>query len=243
MKILRYKNGEEEIRIYRDPIHPRPPSEFIEVKHDDEPKNPDRAIFESLRRTREKVYQYARSTQWEWFVTLTFNPEKVDSFNYYEVTKKLSKWLNNIRRKCPNMAYIGVPELHLDGRYHFHFLMSGIENLSFVDSGLIKRGRKIYNIDNYKLGYTTATKISDTNKASGYLVKYISKTLADSTKGKKRYWCSKNLKVPDEIVYMMSPEQIEDLKESIKEKTTFSKVVGVKSGNFTNEIEYIQILD
>lgn len=49
----------------------------------------DRSKSVSLNRTKNMVYYLARSNIWDWFVTLTFNPEFVDSFNYDDVTKHL----------------------------------------------------------------------------------------------------------------------------------------------------------
>lgn len=118
--------------------------------------------------------------------TLTFNPDKVDSFDYSETTKKLSKWLNNMRRTCPSMKYVVVPELHKSGRWHFHGLFSNVENMVFVDSEKRdKKGRVIYNVGKYRLGFSTATKIDDVAKSITYVTKYVTKELCEVTYGKK----------------------------------------------------------
>ena len=112
------------------------------------------------------IYDIAKSNEWEWFFTLTFNPEKVDSFNYANVTDKLSQWLKNMRKKCPDMMYLVVPEQHESGRWHFHGLFSHVENMRFVDSEKRdKKGRIIYNVGSYRLGFSTATQIEDVKKA------------------------------------------------------------------------------
>lgn len=234
---------EEQIRIYKNPIHPRRKLEVAtDRRPDDELKCKDRSMKNSINRTKNMIYDLARCNHWEWFVTLTFNPKKVDTYNYCEVSKKIKNFLDKIRRENPNMAYIGVPELHKKGDYHFHFLMSGVENLTFSDSGRkCPKGRVIYNILDYTLGFTTSTRIDDSAKASSYITKYITKTLHGKTEGKKRYWHSRNLKVPDEFRYMLSPGDIEELKEFVKEKTTSHKVVSVKTPDFSNEIEYIEV--
>ena len=148
----------------------------------------------SLSRTKNKIYHLARSNTWEWFITLTFNPEKVDSFDFDEVTKKLSKWLNNLRsRFAPDLKYIIVPELHVSGRFHFHGLISNTGNIPFTDSGKKTHGKTVYNIGSYQLGFSTATPIESVSKSTYYITKYISKDFVCLTKGKKRYWASKNL--------------------------------------------------
>lgn len=152
----------------------------------------------SLRRTLNTIYDISRCNNWSLFVTLTFNPKKVDSFNYDECSLKVKSWLDFIRRKNPNIKYIGVPEKHKSGRYHFHFLFDKAENLKLVDSGYFtKSGLTIYNIDNYNWGYSTATKVTNTDAVNKYIAKYITKDLFGSTKGKKRYWASRNCNKPD----------------------------------------------
>lgn len=163
--------------------------------HDDE----EESLKVSYRRTKRILFDMLKCNRWEWFFTLTFNPEVVDSFDYAETTKKLSKWLNNMRRNCPEMKYVVVPEQHpTSGRWHFHGLFANVENMVFVDSGLRdKKGRVIYNVGKYRLGFSTATKISDVLKSISYITKYVTKELCEVTYGKKRYWHSRNVAMPD----------------------------------------------
>lgn len=168
----------------------------------------------SINRTINTVYDLARSNVWEYFVTLTFNPEKIDSFDYSVVTKKLSNWLIVLRRNNPNISYLGVPEKHKSGRYHFHFLFSNV-NFNLIDSGkLTDKGISIYNVGNYKWGFSTAVKIYDTVGISKYICKYITKDLCFETKGKKRYWRSRNLNLPKVFEFDSSVDDINlDLSE------------------------------
>lgn len=154
----------------------------------------ERCLRSSMGRTVNKVYYLARSNDWEWFFTLTFNPEIVDSFDYAACTEKLSNWFITMRRSCPGIKYIVVPELHKSGRWHFHGLFANCDNLGFVDSGKrTKSGDVIYNVGKYRLGFSTATKVRDPRRVTRYIGKYITKDLCAVTKGKKRYWCSRNL--------------------------------------------------
>lgn len=59
-----------------------------------------------------------------------------------------------------------------------------------------KNGNQIYNIANFKSGFTTATKIIDTKKAVSYIVKYMTKDMTDILLGKHRYMPSQNLDKP-----------------------------------------------
>ncbi|MGB8455545.1 MAG: hypothetical protein WCD89_24900 [Anaerocolumna sp.] len=151
----------------------------------------------SSRRSKNMIYDIARSNTWEWFITLTFNPDKVNSFDYAECTEKLTNWLDRVRRVCgEEFKYLIIPELHKSGRFHFHGLLSGAGGLKFVDSGLLSGKDIIYNIGSYKLGFTTATRVKDTTRVSMYIAKYVTKELTACTKGKKRYWASRNCDKP-----------------------------------------------
>lgn len=211
---------------YNTVIKRFPDSDIIQIKtyswevnaEEIEPKAPDKnkvydSIAEaqkraylseqsSLRRTKNTVYDIARSNEngWEWFLTLTFNPDKVDSYNYEKVCKKLSNYLHHIRRKDKDMIWLGVPERHKSGRYHFHFLIGNCPNLeqTFVDSGhRTKSGSIIYNVGSYRLGFTTVTRIENKERCVSYICKYLTKDLYEHTKNKKRYWVSKNVLRPD----------------------------------------------
>lgn len=171
----------------------------------------DENLRRSLRRTKNMIYDYAMSNDWSWFFTLTFNPEKVDSFDYTETSRKLAKWLNNLRRTCPDLKYLVVPELHKSGRWHYHGIFANCEKLKFIDSGhKDNKGRVIYNVGNYKLGFSTATQIDDLQATCNYIIKYVSKELVSVTKGKHRYWASKNCDLPviEEYYVGMSEKEI-----------------------------------
>lgn len=176
----------------------------------EERKRKEDSTQQSKARTVNTIYDIARSNRWEWFVTLTFAPDKVNRFDYSECQKKLTSWLNHTRRICPDMLYLVVPEQHKKGGFHFHGLFANIDQLTFTASGhLDKQGRPIYNIGNYKLGFTTATRIGDISRASSYLCKYITKDLCSVTVGKKRYWASRNVQRP-EVIEILSDLNMDD---------------------------------
>lgn len=148
----------------------------------------------SFLRTKNSIYYLARSGCWDWFLTLTLSPDKVDRYNLVECSRKLRKWLNHFKeRKCPDMYYLIVPEQHKDGAWHFHGLIGGCSNLSMVDSGHKDNGGSIiYNWSDYKLGFSTATAVKDTARVSSYICKYITKDICGSLGGRQRYFVSKN---------------------------------------------------
>jgi hypothetical protein len=154
-----------------------------------------RCIVSSTNRTKNMVYNYARGDVWNWFITLTFNKNKINRYSFEECSKRLRKWLNNMKNiYAPDMKYLVVPEQHKDGAWHFHGLLSNTGAMVFnkdcnkYTGELLetKSGLQIYNFGNYKMGFSTATPITDTAKASSYITKYITKDLSQNTKGFRR---------------------------------------------------------
>ena len=91
----------------------------------------------SIKQTKNRVYDIARANQWEWFITLTFDRKKKDSSDYDTIVKSLTQFLNDLRkRKCPDLKYLIVPELHANGKhYHFHGVLANCDGLQFSYSG------------------------------------------------------------------------------------------------------------
>lgn len=71
--------------------------------------------YSSTQRTKKTILEYLLSNQWEYFCTFTFNPALVDRTDFYEVSQKLSKWLQHLKeRYAHDLMYVVVPELHSD---------------------------------------------------------------------------------------------------------------------------------
>ncbi len=124
------------------------------------------------------------------------------------------------------MVYLVVPELHKDGKaYHFHGLFSNIDNLGLVDSGKVdKNGNTIYNVGKYKFGFTTAERIRDLGRSCSYLSKYITKDLCVVTKGKRRYWSSRNVKLPVVEELHLEISEVERIRMFMKGSTYVKSV-------------------
>lgn len=159
---------------------------------------------------------------WEYFVTLTFNDlELGGTYSHIKVLEKLQNWLKVQRRNNPNMYYLFVPEFHKSGRIHFHGLVGNVPNWKLEKSRnsnnnrLIKvNGKQIYNLLNYKLGFSTISFIEDKFKVSLYISKYVTKDLID-LKHKKRYWYSRNLSKP-KVFYSYFNGELLDLSDNFK---------------------------
>lgn len=202
----------------------------------------ERSLQVSKSRSIQKIYEITRSNTWEYFVTLTFNPDKVNSLNYDEVVKKLCDWLHNFKKRyAPDLKYIIVPELHKSGRYHFHGLFADIGSMKLVDSGKrLPNGEPIYNLGNYNLGFTTATRVKDNGRVSSYITKYISKDLCAVTGGKKRYWSSRNLNKVRIDEYIMTPKEIENILCDLSENITYCKTTECALAG--KSVKYIEVM-
>lgn len=192
----------------------------------------------SLSRTKNAIYNIARSNIWDWFITLTFDREITDSSDYDIVTHKLQNFLENFRKRySPDMKYLIVPELHNDKEhYHFHGLLSNVENMQFRFSGHYSKDKPIFNIVNWKYGFTTATRIEDTQRVSSYITKYITKESEQYLKNKKRYYASRNIeKTPPEYFILDEDEFLGLYSDDI----LYAKTVNIKEANL--QVKYYEI--
>lgn len=235
-KVKVYCDTELQTRVYSKPVYTgqkdKPDKNRVRSAEDEE-----RSLKVSTNRSLAKIYDLARSNVWDWFITLTFSPDKVNRFDYDECVGKLSKWLNNLRRSAPDLKYLVVPELHKDGAYHFHGLLACTCGIDFVPSGHYTGGQMIYNIGQYKLGFTTATKVNNNSAVTKYITKYVTKDLVAHTKHKRRYWGSRNLSLPEESTYYLE-DAMQDvftygLVQEVHHVTTVDYQVGEDSRKMT----------
>lgn len=128
----------------------------------------------SMRRARAKLRRLALANDFEYFVTLTLDPAKIDRYDGKAIVKALGRWADNMVRRH-GLRYILVPERHKDGAFHFHGFMAG-RGLKAEDSGVRWDGRAVFNLTQWTLGYSTAQKLyGDYHAAVGYCCKYIGK--------------------------------------------------------------------
>jgi hypothetical protein len=217
--IKRYNSGLVKVRTFESPIIKRDRQKRITERG--KSSHMEQNLISSLNRTKQKVIDLALSNNWDYFVTLTFNPDNLeydlgsnefkDGFTcispnvqdryYDDLSRRVTQWLNNIRkRKCKDMKYIIVPEYHLSHRIHFHGLFSNISELTMTDSHKKdKASRTIFNLEEFTLGFTDCTLVDNQVGSVLYISKYYSKELISVTFNKKRYWRSRNLETPNVI--------------------------------------------
>ena len=169
--------------------------EILRKKKREEVKN---SIIASLSRTKNIVKDIVLSNTWDFFVTLTFNNDEQNRMDTNEVYNQYTKWRRSMRYSFKSMKYICVPEIHKNGAVHFHLLVAGVSatELKLSDSGKKHKitGAKIFNINAWSYGFSTAVEINGENaqeKVCNYILKYISKDMNKSNVFHKRYWYSK----------------------------------------------------
>lgn len=150
----------------------------------------------SFARARNNLFDLLQSNKdIGYFVTLTFDEKIIDRYSYQTVVRKLGQWLDNsVRRKTAK--YILVPEFHKDGAVHFHgFINCNVFRLDEAKNPhtgkLVKHhGKQVYNICDYKLGFSTAIPIrpDEYDATCKYVYKYITKTGGEKVGG--RYYLS-----------------------------------------------------
>lgn len=140
--------------------------------------------YDNLKRAREHIFDIIYCNHWDYFVTITFNPEQIDSYNPHEVMSVLRSWLaNSVSRK--GLRYILIPEYHKSGRIHAHALINDVFKL--VDSGLKAGDKTVYNITNWRYGFSTAIPCDNSSRLASYVTKYVTK---DSKKIFGRFYLS-----------------------------------------------------
>ncbi|QHS02487.1 rolling circle replication-associated protein [Pediococcus acidilactici] len=206
-KITDYGNGKVEIVAYH-----KPQQRLIGMSHrgglNEKSEISDQA---QLERTKKQIYDikrrikgYALANDFMWFGTLTINPKKGDRFNYDVAKSMLLKWCRWMRDRYGKFEYLIVPELHKSGAVHFHSLLGDIPaqfneaKNPKTDKLLIRNGRQIYNLKDWKNGFSDCEKIVDPDRTASYITKYITKDLMNSKEmfAKKRYFNSQGLKKP-----------------------------------------------
>lgn len=191
----------------------------------------------SLMRSKTTITDITLSNDFDLFCTFTFNPLKVDSFDIINVKKVMSKWLNNARVKSPDLKYLIVAEHHKSGRIHFHALFKNY-NGNLTDSKRIKNGRKLWNISEFRWGFSTAVKIDNIAKVSNYVQKYITKDML-KIGNKKRFWTSRNLTRPQKIYNVDIQEEVysRPLFVEGEYKSEYYKIYSVRNVEHRPELE------
>ena len=160
----------------------------------------------SARRARQTLYDICKCNDFSYFVTLTFDGNKINRMNDNATKRKYSQWANDVKKQFPNMYYVTVPEYHKKGGLHFHILIGGITldelkatpALNKRGKQIHKKGKAIWNIGAWKKGFSTLSIIGNGEATKHYICKYITKQHADDRFfNKRRYYVSRNIERPE----------------------------------------------
>lgn len=160
---------------------------------------------------------------WVYFLTFTFDPKQVDRKNYRACADLLIKWLDKSKKDCRGLKYVIIPELHKDGAIHFHGLFSSHLRKLLKDSGHFQNGHRIFNVNNYGYGFTTASVISDNDKTCSYILKYLTKDICQFSYGFRKLWRSRNLMKPSVTTYQVDDDGIQKVNEYALANSCFVK--------------------
>lgn len=206
----------------------------------------ERGERQNMSRARQIIYDLARSNEWNWFVTLTFDDSNVFRDDYDSVAKVLRSWTDLIGHS--GCKWLLVPEFHKDGRsFHFHGLVQGPLSVvpgiyHNVDGRPDLEGKEVwykdkqsgqlhqvFNVSNWFYGWSTATEVLDQKRVSSYLTKqcigYMLKgTQAVVPKGRKRYWASRSLLRPIENRLVVSAKDFKAAAEGKRYVKTYKDI-------------------
>lgn len=164
-------------------------------------------------RARGKLYDLVRCN-WDLdtMITLTLDPERVDRTAYPDIIKALSTWLSN-RVRRDGLKYVAVPEYHEDGAaIHFHGLCN-FAALHTKYSGVRQKGRYVYNITDFPLGFTAAVRLgctdADRQAVAAYVCKYITK--GGQKVGGRYFLHGGDLTKPTTVLREMSDDDVAQL--------------------------------
>lgn len=176
----------------------------------------------------DKIYDLAFQNEWNYFMTITINPEQFDSKDVKEVYKRLRNWLSD-RVKRKGLKYLLIPEYHENGGIHAHALINDCFN--FVHSGrylysgkaykaetLQEKGidistlKPVYNVPEWKYGFSTAIPVDGSPaRLACYITKYITK---DCKKIFGKYYLSSRNLNRDTEISLCNSEKFDELKNN-----------------------------
>lgn len=165
----------------------------------------------AVQRSRQELYDICCCNHFDFFVTLTFDDGKINSYDDVATRKAFSNFIFYLRQKFPQLYYVCVPEYQERGALHFHLLIGGVtmEELGCVPAinqkkgskhygeCLFVHGKQIFNVTAWKKGHSTLSVIGNLEASRYYICKYMTKQVTDERFfNKRRYYVSQNIVKP-----------------------------------------------
>lgn len=223
-------------------------------------------LEKSINRTKTRISDYILCNDFTHFVTFTFDRKnskvksEEDRHDFRKMSKLLMTWVNteqvnHFRRHGKKFKYLIVPERHKNGAWHFHAVFQGYKNEieDFYSSKnkyltvdeIRSKNKKPKNqrgfLPRYTLGRSEIAPVKDKFRMSSYIKKYITKELIQE-KNKKRYWASRNLKLP-EVIENIVESSTKIPKEYILKEYDYHKIYIIpKDSEYFRFLKYVNKL-
>lgn len=140
----------------------------------------------SMRRARANLRRLALANDFQYFVTLTLSPDRIDRYDPKAIMKEVNVWLSNQVQRH-GLRYILVPEMHQDGAFHFHGFVAG-NGLTMKNSGVKRSDRPVFNWESWGYGFTVCQELyGEYSRAVAYCCKYIGKQAGERPMGRWYY--------------------------------------------------------
>lgn len=133
-------------------------------------------LANNLSRAKNTVKELVLCNPWDFWCTFTIDPQKYDRYNLDAFMRDFAKFLNNYNSyNCPQeykVKYVLVPEQHKDGAWHLHGFIKGIKPKDLCTN---EHGYLTWKQYNKRFGYISIDRVKDLDRASSYILKYMTK--------------------------------------------------------------------
>lgn len=246
--------GYENIQVYVDDLSGEEYYVYDIVPYKEKIENPDK-LANNICRAKSTIYELALCNDWDYFCTFTIDKTKYDRYDLSKFHKDFVQKIRNLNKKYKcKINYLLVPEKHKDGAWHMHGFLSCLpgqelrafgreEHLPLYILDKIIKGHNIYTWTTYqeKFGFCDLEPIKNIYKASAYITKYVSKTLAENITelGAHTYYASKGLNRAEVIMtgYLDNPSDGSGLNYEFENE--YVKVHWMDKEEFENVKDFI----
>lgn len=153
---------------------------------------------DSIRRTKDKVFDIVKMNDWDFFFTGTISDDcDIDRYDSDAVCKKVNTFMYNLVKRGKIIRYLFVPEYHNDWAVHYHGFIKSSDSMRYSlavnprTGKALRRGKNrsfVFNWIDWSFGFTTLLHCyGSVDNMSKYFCKYITKGSAFPMK--HRYYC------------------------------------------------------
>lgn len=175
-------------------------------------------VQRSLRETKKGVRYLCKQIGADHMVTFSYRENMIDLSCLKRNWKAFARL---VHARYPDWKYVAVHEYQDRGALHLHVAVKGYQDIKYLRRcWYIALGSSPESIGDAAPGAVNVRGPScrwgskpmqwKTDKLSGYLTKYMSKTFAISEANAKRYWASKGVKPPEVVKYWLGSTNFSD---------------------------------